>query len=244
MSNNNILPFIFILLFTFSFSSSPFNEMSEDSLKEFIEDSETCLDVDKVEDCISTSSKLKKKGDVTSECCLLKNEDNESWCANLSNNPQVKNYLLYFNSYGGTIDYQCAADSELETFYPQYNKEYERVNDEITYGLNATDKKECFDLVDEFKYADGCCYVDEKCGCFSEGVTKNEMDILLMLMETEFKEEGKTVDKVKGETFYCKDSSGEKSGTYDELFGKSENGAIMKFSGIFGLLLVIINLIL
>lgn len=247
MSNINILSLIFFLLFSFSFCTSPFNEMSDDSLKEFIDDSETCLDISSVADCIATGSSLKKKGDVESKCCAMNIKDTDDtedsfWCVNLSNDNQVKNYFLNYLSYGDGVSVHYSCDSQnLEEFKKKETLEYELINSDIASGQSKETKDECLALGAGFKHADGCCYVDGKCLCFSEGVSKNEMDILLMMVEQYSDDDSKTIDQIKAETFYCKDKLGDTSGTYKELFG---SGEIMKFNGIFGLLLMFINFIL
>ena len=246
MSNTNILSLIFFLSFAFSCYSSQINEMSEDSLKEFIDDSETCYNIENdINKCTDTGSSLKKKGTVASKCCSIvtkakDGEENGGWCENLSNNEEVQNYLLYYYSIDdsiNSIEYTCETGGTSKTFTK--NQKY-KVYEEISSALEANSKDECLGKEADFQVADGCCYVNGNCLCFSDGVTKNEMDFLLMLMERDL-DDGETIDQVKAETFYCQDSAGKKSGTYKELFG---NGKIIKFNGIFGLLLVAINFIL
>lgn len=237
MSNKNIFSLIFILLlFTFS-HCSPFNEMSSDSLEEFMEDSETCLNKGS-ENCLTTTN-LQKKGTVASQCCIITDENGKNgFCINLSNNLQVQNYFLYFNAFSGPLKYTCSSDGNLEDFDfdRKRTKTYEEMNYEIAGGQNATTKEGCFKLAGKFTYANGCCFFDENCLCFSEGISKskNEMEILLMQME-------KDKDDLKGVTLECKDKDGETSGTYESLFG---SGEIIKFSGIWGLLILAINIIL
>ena len=269
MSNINILPPIFfLLLFTFSHCNSKFNEMTSSSLKEFIDDSEKCLNVENGDECIGTS--LSKKGEVASQCCIVQaSGEEDSYCQNLSNNEEIQNYLLYFLSSSGDFKYSCSSeDSNMITFKKDQtpSKEYEKINYEIVSALDADTKESCFSKADSFKSANGCCFISNNCVCFSNGISKNEMDILLMLME-------KDANSIKDEIIYCKDKSGEKSGKYSQLFENSEDnsdgdddditnkngteknatdknntktgsGGAISFNGILGLLWMIIDFIL
>ena len=237
MSNINIFSLIFfLLLFTF-LHCLPFNDMNPDTLKEFIADSSTCLEKKDENDCLNTN--FNKKGVFQSKCCVLKENDGQnegnSWCVNLSKNAQIRNYILYFNAYYSDIKYLCSSsgDDFIEFNY-ETEKNYQKINFEIVSGLNIAKERDCFALAFSFQYASGCCFIRGKCGCFSDGITKNEMDILLMLLKIDFND-------IKDETFSCFDKYEKTTGTYSEFF---ESGKIIKLSGFFGLLWMILNFII
>lgn len=240
MSNTSIFSItFFLLLLTFSHCSSKFNEMTTTSLNEFIEDIETCYNIEDPSECLETSS-LQKKGDVASKCCGVQvktTSGTSAYCINLSNNKQVQNYILYLNAHVSNSDvkYSCESGGSLETFQEKDGTEdYEKLNYELISAMDANTVGQCFTKANGFKYANGCCFVKENCACFSDGISKNELDVFLALNNIE--------TDLENEIFYCKDENEEKNGTYKELFEKKNEGRRIQLSGVFLLLLMFINL--